>query len=173
MIMNLIITFLVGVGVTGLIFGLYRMAKRKPPRWMLPAAAGLSMIGFQAWNEYSWFSRTADLLPDTVEIGQTYANASLLQPWTYIAPRVDRFSAIDRATVRRNPQAPGFALAEVLLIGRLAPTAKTLQIFDCEMARRADITAATEFGDDGLPKNLQWVEVEADDALRRIACSAK
>ncbi|HOV04762.1 MAG TPA: hypothetical protein PLJ34_03025 [Hyphomicrobiales bacterium] len=171
MLMNLIITFLIGVGVVGTLHGIFRILGRKAPRWLLPAAAGLAMIGYQVWNEYTWFSRTTALLPETIVVGQAYAQPSVFKPWSYLIASTDRFSAIDRAKVRRNPNAPGYVLAEVLLVSQLAETVTTLQIFDCEMPRRADIAASTTFGEDGLPTNPEWIELAADDPLRAIACS--
>ena len=171
MFLNFLATASAAIVAVGLVLIAYRSIGKKPPRWMLPAAAGLAMFGYYIWNDYSWYSRTAAALPPQIEVADSHTTQTLLQPWTYLVPRTSRFAAIDRASIKRNPNAAGYVLAEVILVTRYMPTAKILQIFDCEQPRRADVSASTEFDPTtGLPKNPVWQPLEADDRMRAIAC---
>ena len=131
------------------------------------------MFGFQIWNGYTWHQRTADALPDEIRMVKTYTHRSAFSPWTLIVPQVNRFVAVDLASVHRNQHAPDFALATIYLIARYQPAGSGMQIFDCVNARRADLGPTIKFGDNGLPENAVWSTVDAKDLLLTTVCDAK
>lgn len=173
MLFNLLGTVAIGVGAAGVVLIALRLLRRPAPKWLAPAVAGVSMLGYQIWSGYTWYQRTADALPDKVHMVKTYAHSSVLTPWTLIFPQVDRFVAVDLATVRRNEKAPNFALATIYLVTRYQPAASGMQIFDCVAARRADLGPTTEFEENGLPKNAAWSAVDANDDLLSAVCATK
>ncbi|MGI9437095.1 MAG: hypothetical protein ACR2Q4_20065 [Geminicoccaceae bacterium] len=170
MLFNLIGTFIVGIAAAGSIMLTFLLLRRPAPRWMLPAAAGAAMLGFHLWNEYTWFDRTATALPDHVVVAQHYTYATPFQPWTLLIPRVNRFSALDRASIRRNDKAPDYVMADILLVTRLAQTAKVTQIYDCGQIRRAEVSVSSRVDDRGLPVDATWTSYEADEPLFKLVC---
>lgn len=170
MFLTIIGAIVLAVAIAGVVQLAYRVAGRKPPRGTLPLAAGLALVVFFIWNDYSWYQRTAGELPDEVKVARTYPSTSKLQPWTYIKPHVTRFSAVDTASLKRNDKAPGYVLADIFLIERYVPTIKTAQLYDCDGNRRTDIMEGTALGDDGLPDNAQWYDLEAGDAFKTLIC---
>jgi len=60
MFLELIATVTVGIGTGGIVVLINKATRGRLPRWLVPVAAGLSMIGFTLWSEYSWAGRTAD-----------------------------------------------------------------------------------------------------------------
>ncbi len=171
MLFQLLGAIILGVGMAGVVMIAFRLVGRKAPRWTLPVFAGAAMLGFQIWNEYTWFSRTAAALPAHIVLAGTYSSSSPLQPWTMLVPPVDRFSVIDARSIRRNERAPHLRMIEVFLIGRYMPTASTIQIYDCETPRRADVVRTLEFDADGRPTGAQWIDLDAADPLRRKVCT--
>ncbi|MEZ5863823.1 MAG: hypothetical protein R3D25_07010 [Geminicoccaceae bacterium] len=172
MIWNLIGTLVLGVATASVVFILCRLLGRPPPRWLLPAAAGLAMLGFHIWTDYSWFARTAAELPDHVVVAQGYPSSNPLQPWTLVVPRIDRFSAVDTSRIRHNPEVPDMAMAVVYLVARWNPTIEANQLYDCATPRRADVGVDTQMDAEGRPVDPDWVALPADDPVRRTVCDA-
>lgn len=150
----------------------FRLRGRKVPRGVPPIAAGIALVVFVLWNDYSWYSRTVGALPDRVTVVESLTYTSPMQPWTYLWPRTNRFSAVDRASIRRNDSLPDFVMTDVLFVQRYQPTLQASQIFDCAAGRRADLTDATQFDDRGMPQNAAWVDLEPDFPLLDIVCGA-
>lgn len=170
MLFNLVGVVVAGIAAAGSIMLVFRIMRRRPPSWLVPIAAGLAMIVFHLWNEYTWFDRVATALPEGLVVAERYTYENVLQPWTLVRPRVNRFTVIDRSTIRRNEHAPGYVMADVLLIGRLDRTARVTQLYDCREARRTDIDASTEVDERGLPVDATWIDAEADRNLFRLVC---
>ncbi len=172
MIWTLIGTLMVGVLAASLTFVGFRLLRREPPRWLLPAAAGLAMLIFHIASDYAWFGRTTAAFPEHLEVGEAYTTRNMLQPWTLVAAPVRRFSAVDRRAIRRNPAAPDLVMADVHLLQRYYPTVTVAQLYDCSASRRASVGPNLEVDADGRPANADWVEIDADDSIRQIVCSA-
>ncbi len=172
MFFHLVSTFAAGVCAAGFVMLLYRATSRKAPKFLLPMVAGLAMIGFNVWSEYTWHSRTASALPDHIKVVERYPYESSWQPWTLLFPRIDRLLAVDVSRTRRNEKLPNFVLAEILLVHRFDPTAVALQMFDCKTARRTDVVESKGFGEDGMPVGADWMPVERESALFRTLCAS-
>ena len=137
-------------------------------RWLIPTSAGAALLGFTLWNDYTWFSRLrADLPPDVVVV-RTFEQSNAIQPWSLVVPIVNRFQAVNRASLQRSEVDPQVVRAEVYLVARWTPTFTTLQVLDCARGRRAD---AVDPGPDGLPKADAWVEIGRDDPLLVAVCA--
>lgn len=122
----------VGIGAAAVAFaGLHALRKAglNLPRWLLPAAIGAAMLSYTIWNEYSWYSRVRDQLPDTVEVLETGMGGKAWRPWAFIVPMVNRFAAIDRAALQ--PGDGGVQRGQVLFVERWQPTRSVTLDFDC------------------------------------------
>ena len=170
MLFNLAGVVIAGIAAAGSIMLVFRALGKRPPGWLTPAAAGLAMIVFHLWNEYTWFERIAEGLPEQVVVAERYSYESILQPWTLVRPRINRFAAVDRSTIRKNQQAPGYVMADILLVGRLDPTARITQVYDCRQARRTDVSESTKVDARGLPVDASWIDAERDHELFRLIC---
>ena len=168
--LHLIAVFAVGFAVAGLVLLASRLLGTKPPRYLIPLAAGLSMLTYAVWSDYSWASRTIAELPDRIKVVKKISSSSPWKPWTYVVPQVDRFIVLDPSETRKNEKLPGFVLAEVILVARLEPAVTTRQLFDCERARRTDILSDDTFTADGMPVDPNWVPLDRDDALFSQLC---
>ena len=159
------------IACAGLVSLAYRIIGQRAPKGLLPLVGGVAMIGFMAWNENSWFTRQAATLPDSHVVIATGTFSNFIQPWTLIWPRINRYMLVDTDTIEAHRPTPGLRRAEIILAQRYTPTVVTRQFIDCDQARRADHTDATEFDDDGRPVIENWVDIPADGDLMDTVCN--
>jgi hypothetical protein len=138
-------------------------------RWLIPFSAGVGMLGFTIWNDYSWFDRQRDGLPEGVAVVEAFTQSAAIQPWTLLVPVVNRYSAIDLRAAERHPDRPEIVRAPVFLAQRYQPTVVSAQIIDCAGRRRAD---AVDAGPDGLPPADAWFSLPDGHPLLRAVCAA-
>ncbi|WP_424980266.1 hypothetical protein [Leisingera sp. S232] len=169
MFLELIAVIFAGIAVAGVVLLLNRTFKGHLPRWLAPVAAGLAMIGVTIASEYGWYSRTVAGLPEVLTVTETVANRSFYRPWTYALPYIDRFAAIDAATMKSHADHPQVHLAELYFFGRWAAVSKLPVWLDCGSGRRALSTGTAEFSG-GLPADLNWIEPAAGDPILTHAC---
>lgn len=166
MFFELVATFAAGISAAGLALIANHLTRGQLPRWALPVAAGVAMLGYTVWSEYSWGPRTRAALPEGVEVVMSVEERRFWKPWTYLVPQTTRIMALDRAGVQRNPEAPGILLADIYLFARWTPPAKRPQLVDCTDGRRADATAAA-LAD---PADAAWRNAGEDDPLMEALC---
>ncbi|TVQ37005.1 MAG: hypothetical protein EA356_04810 [Geminicoccaceae bacterium] len=170
MLMSFVGTIVLGLGTAGTWLLLIKALRLPVPGWTTPALAGLVMIVFHLYLEYSWFDRTVASMPSRAVVAEAKTFRNPLQPWTLIVPQVDRFSVVDTGQIRTHPEHPAVALAEVAFVERYYPTVSTTQLYDCTTPRRADILPTMMLGADGLPERIDWIRVGDDDPVRRVVC---
>ena len=169
-ILNLLGPVLFGIAVAGMLLFAKRVLRVPLPRWALPAGAAIGMLAAYLYNEYTGFDRFEARLPQGVEVIRTGTSKSVLEPWTLVVPKIVRFAAIDRNSIQTNSSLPGMKIGEILLFQRHTPTARILQVADCESDRIAALAPDTKFADDGLPENVSWSDVSPDEPLFASLC---
>jgi len=171
MFLELIGVIFAGFAAAGLVMLLGKLLGGRLPRWLAPVAAGLAMIAATITSEYGWYARSAAALPEGVVVAQTVENRSFYRPWTYAVPYVDRFAAVDTATLKSHADHPGIYLADVYFFGRWSAVQKRPVWLDCAGGRRALATTGTPFTD-GRPAAENWIPAAEDDPILRVACGA-
>lgn len=168
MFLELFATFIAGIGAAGLALLLNHATGRRLPKWVIPVAAGATMIAYTIWSEYTWAARTIADLPDGVEVVMEVGESRAWKPWTYVVPQVTRLSALDTATIRTRPDAEGTRLVELYLFARWQAPTRMPQLVHCENGARADVT------DSALadPATADWIRLEQGDPLLERACNA-
>ena len=172
MLLEFIATIALGLGVAGLIMALNLLLGRRLPRWFVPAGAGLAMILFLVYLEYSWAPRTAAQLPEGVIVTSKSSQTMWYRPWTYVRPLSLRMVVVDTRRNRTHPAWPERVMTTLVLFERWMPTREVPVVFDCERQRRADLHARVELGEDGRLDGADWISLDADDVALRSACSA-
>jgi hypothetical protein len=172
LLFELIATITSGLGAAGVVLLLRHLSGGRLPKGLVPTAAGAAMVAFVIWNDYSWFERTSGGLPDRVEVIAMHSDSAAWRPWTYVFPLTERFTAIDRGSMRQNDQAPGITMVDVLLFARRAPVTTVPMMIDCQGMRRADLVDGDVFDPDGTVSGVPWYDLPAGDPLLDSVCAA-
>ncbi len=170
MFIELIATIFAGIACAGLAMLLNIVTGRRLPKWVMPVAAGAGMIGMTMSNEYTWFDRTAERLPEGVEIAMTVDEQGWLRPWTQFWPYTKRFVAVDTGTARSHPNLPEQRLADIYFFGRWSPVNQAPMLFDCAGARSALLIDGAGFAADGTVTNADWQSVAEGDPILKLVC---
>lgn len=170
MFLELFATFAMGFGGAGLILLINKLLGGRLPRWLTPVCAGLAMIGFTIWSEYSWFNRTVKGLPDGLEVAWSHEASKPYKPWTYLLPQVDRFVAVDVLSVQTNDALPDQRMVDLFFFGRWAPARQLRVVMDCANNRRADLMEGVSMGPDGAVEDSAWIPLEPADPVLRTTC---
>lgn len=170
MLLSIIAAAVGGASLAALVLVFSKLTRIEVPRWLYPAAAGFGMIALTVYTEYSWFSNARSELPENVEIVETFTRTSTLQPWTFVAPRIDRFMAVDHSSARQNDAVENVVLVDVYLMERLNPTLLATQFIQCETGERMLAGGATEFDEGGLPAGREWTMLGLDNPLVVAVC---
>lgn len=166
MLFELIAAVSAGFALAGLALTLRLLTRGRLPAWIVPVAAGIGILGFALWAEYSWYARSVAALPEGVLVARAQREAAPWRPWTYVRPIVTRFSAVDTRTSRTNADAPGQVLTTVLLVGRWQPVVSVPVLFDCRGARRAALVDGASLQDEPA-----WEQLPPEDEALRAACA--
>ncbi len=170
MIYTLIGTFVAGFAGAGFVLMLRFLYKERIPKGATPVAAGLCMLAATIGSEYSWYGNTHANLPEGMEVVTVRDQQNWYRPWTFVAPYVTAFVAIDRLSERTNEAVPDVHLLNFYLFQRFNAAVEMPTLVDCTERTRASVIDGLEFDDDGRPLNVQWTAVAADDALVLAAC---
>jgi hypothetical protein len=170
MFIELIATVFAGFACAGIAMFLNIITGKRLPKWILPVAAGLGMIGMTISNEYTWFDRTAETLPEGITIAMTVDEQSWGRPWTQLWPYTKRFVAVDTATAQTNENLPDQRLADLYFFGRWSPVNQAPMLFDCTGARSALLIDGATFAADGTVTDADWQQMPAGDPILKLVC---
>ncbi|WP_376871469.1 hypothetical protein [Albirhodobacter sp. R86504] len=136
------------------------------PKWAMPAAAGVAMLGYTVYAEYRWFPDLAAKLPAQTVIAQQVESRMIYRPWTFLVPLTTRFIALDRIVPEGD-----FRRADLLLIARWKAPLQVPVVFDCAQSKRADLIEGAQL-EAGVLTGAQWITLPAQDPVLQAACEA-
>lgn len=171
--LNLLGPLLLGVAVAGVLLFAKRVLRVPLPGWLVPTAAAVAIMGGHLYNEYTWYDRFTERLPARFTVVDTATTQGLLEPWTYLWPRINRFAAIDSGSIKTNANSPDLVMGKILLFQRYAPTAQVSEVVDCAGNRAAALSPQTEFAADGMPQNVDWEPRAADHPIMTAMCAQR
>lgn len=171
MLLEFFAAIVAAVAVAGLVLLVGKLGRTTGrwslPKWPVPAAAGLAMLGFAIWNEYSWFSRTRAELSADMVVASAPEESMPYRPWTYLFPMVTRFIAVDRGAAAAGAEV--FA-TNAYVVTRWGRTQQVPVAFDCARMTRADLVDGAGLAADGTLTGADWLPPDAEDPLVRAAC---
>ncbi|MEL6207943.1 MAG: hypothetical protein AAFR47_21935 [Pseudomonadota bacterium] len=154
----------------GLVLLLNMLTRGALPKWAMPVAAGAAMLGYAVWSEYTWYARTAGDLPAGVEVTTANEVTAFWRPWTYMAPLVDRFAALDTASIQTNDAVPDQRIADLYFFGRWSPQRALPVVIDCSRGLVAPLPSAT-LDEAGAATDAAWGAPADGDATLDLACT--
>ncbi|PPK51202.1 hypothetical protein [Marinobacter persicus] len=107
MFWNLLATVICGLGAAGFALGIRAITAKRAPKWLIPVFAGLGMLGYLVYSEYTWFEHKKSLLPEEAVVVSTEEEGVYFRPWTFIFPYVTAFSAVDVNGINPVPNSEG------------------------------------------------------------------
>ena len=170
MLFELIGTIVAGVAAALLVWAINRTLKGRLPKWLIPVSAGAAMLAATISSEYSWYDRTVATMPEGMVVAQTIEESTFYRPWTYAAPFISRYVAVDQVSTRTHADHPDQRLVDLVFYGRWTRTAKVPMLFDCAGNRRADVVDGISFSENGAITDAQWFPLAPEDPLLRTAC---
>lgn len=141
------------------------------PRWAVPVGAGIAMIAATMANEYGWYERTKASLPEGFIVIQTVENKVFYRPWTYAAPFVERFVALDEPSLRTHDAKPALRMIDTYFMGRWSAPEKMVVLADCDTGKRAPLVDGASFSETGDVSGVSWFAPGADDPLLADICA--
>ncbi|WP_417259637.1 hypothetical protein [Celeribacter sp.] len=169
MLLEFIAVIALGGGTAGIVMLLQKLTRNALPRWATPTAAGLAMLGFAIWSEYSWFDRTSVALGPNTVVAATIERKQIWRPWTFFAPVTTRFIAVDmgKTQIKDSIVATDLYLMSRWQEGAIVPVA-----FDCKQGRRADVFKGFTDDLDADLAGASWITLEEGDTILAQACTA-
>lgn len=113
MIWHLVATFSAGLGAAGIAFLLRSITRQKLPKWIIPAFAGLGMLGYQVYFEYNWFEHQTSRQPQGSVVTSSQQSSAIWRPWTFIYPMTTVFTVVDTNNLQKQ-QINGSSLVEFI-----------------------------------------------------------
>lgn len=162
---------LTAAGVAFLAAGIAQYARlltaKKLPRWIVPAAAGLGILGYQIYMEYSWSERMQQQLPAGSVITETRATPAFWRPWTFVVPMTMGFSVVDTNQLQALDNA-GERIVRFRLYNFeqafIDHVEQTGYLLNCESGVLVPLNEA------GTPQPSQARELEARSQLYGVVC---
>jgi hypothetical protein len=165
---------LIGAILAAATLGLLAWALRRwrpgLPRWFVPLAAAVGLIGATLVLEYTWYRRVVAELPPGIEVVRVEEEAMPLRPWTYLKPITMRFWAIDRRKRMIHPQVGSLRIVPVLKFARWRPVEDGLIAVDCAGGRQVPLVEGVEITETGELLGAEWQVAPEGDLLQAAAC---
>lgn len=147
-----------------------KLTRQRLPGWIVPAAAGLGMIGYAIWSEYSWYPRSLAGLPPGVQVLRDDPGPAGLRPWTLAVPVTLSFVALDLRAGAQHPANPALRMVPVYGFARWSPVEDFAMVFDCANRRQVVVQAGIEITPEGALTGADWGLGEPD--LLAAACES-
>lgn len=150
MFWELIATILAGFMAAGVALS-FRLLFKKLPRWIVPAAAGLGMLGFQIYSEYTWFEHTKSRLPDGVSVVATHADPAFYKPWSYFRAPILHFVAVEPSD---NAEAGNIKRANLYFFERRMAAHHAPILVDCQNKLQSDFSHSPNWGQTPMTEDI-------------------
>lgn len=171
MLFELIATFAAGFVAAGFVLTINLTFRGLLPKWAMPVCAGLAMIGYTIWSEYSWHDRVVAALPQGLEVASSQEGSAFWRPWTYLFPMKERFVAVDAASLRMHPNTPDQRVVMLYFYARWSAPQPVPVAFNCADNTRTLLAEGASLTEDGQIAGAEWRPVEADDPTRTLVCT--
>lgn len=140
------------------------------PKWIIPAAAGIGMLGYAIWNEYTWYPRMIMGLPAEVTVVSAPEESQFYRPWSLFKPLVLRFVAYDGVNVLRSTEVDGILQGDAVFVTRWHPVQRVRVAFDCKAGKQALLVDGATLAPNGTLTGAEWFAPPAEDELQAAAC---
>lgn len=164
MIWELIATIVAGLGAAGIVMGL-RLLYKNLPKGLIPAGAGVGMLAFQIYSEYTWFTHTESLLPEGTVVLARVPERSWYKPWSAWRAPVLKFVALDTKNTALISEQPKVLRAHLYFFERRMSAHSWAIIFDCQNQHQANAPA-----ENAPLEDLHWYQNDYSPRVAEHIC---
>lgn len=166
MFWTLVATVFCGLAAAGIALAVRAATRNAAPRWIIPVFAGIGMLAYLIYGEYSWYEHKESLLPEEAVVVNTESNGIFWRPWSLFFPYITAFSAVDTDSIGQDTENPD--------IVRFTLYRFEQQITDTVTHRVHIINCITRelvpIGSDGTPRLDNLKTLERGDPLHSTVC---
>lgn len=107
MIWHLIAAIVAAVAGAGVALLLRSLTRKRLPKWIIPAFAGLGMLGYTIHYEYTWFDTKQARLPQGSVVVSSEEGEMFWRPWTIKFPMPLVYTVLDGANAQIEESSKG------------------------------------------------------------------
>ena len=171
MLFELIATFAAGFMAAGVVLIINLTFKGALPKWAMPAFAGLAMIGYTIWSEYTWHDRNVAALPAGLQVASSQEGSAFWRPWTYLYPMKERFVAVDAASLQMHPATPDQRVVTLYFYARWAAPQPVPVAFNCAESSRTLLAEGAALTAEGTITGATWQPVIPGEPTLTKVCA--
>jgi hypothetical protein len=170
MFWTLITVFIAGFAGAGIGFLLRNISRNRLPKGIVPICAGLTMIVATVGLEYGWQRGVQATMAEDLVIISTREQQAWYQPWTLVRPWVRGFIAYSPGETVETADDSGILAVQLRIQERWQPQVIRPALVDCDGARWTDLSASTQFDNQGDPVDATWRETGLEDPIVGAVC---
>ncbi len=167
MFWTLVATVFCGLGAAGIALGIRTATRNRAPKWIIPVFAGLGMLGYLIYGEYSWYDHKQSRLPEEAVVVSTERNGIFWRPWSLVYPYVTAFSVVDTNSIARDTSNPDIIRFTLYRFEQKITDAVSHRVHIINCASRELVP----IGSDGTPRIDNLKVLEQRDMLYSTVCS--
>lgn len=163
-----IVAALAGAGIALL---LRNLSRKRLPKWIVPAFAGLGMLAYTINYEYTWFETKQARLPEGSVIVASEEGEMLWRPWTMMFPMPLGYTVLDGANVQTEETSKGRVARFVLYRFKKQHLMSTVTSGRHQLL--CDEKALFRLNEAGQAKIETMTLLDADAPLYRVICAGE
>lgn len=167
MFWTFVATVFCGLGAAGIALGLRAATSNKAPKWIVPVFAGMGMLGYLIYGEYTWYDHKKNLLPEEAVVVDTESDGILWRPWTFAFPYVTAFSTVDIKSISQDTANSDIVRFTLYRFEQKLADAVShrIHILNCNSRELVPL------GSDGTPRVDNMKVLDTTDTLLKTVCT--
>ncbi|MBW0149537.1 hypothetical protein [Marinobacter arenosus] len=167
MFWTFVATVFCGLGAAGIALGIRTVTRNRAPKWIIPVFAGMGMLGYLIYGEYTWYDHKKTLLPDEAVVVNTESDSILWRPWTFVFPYVTAFSTVDTKSISHDTSNSDIVRFTLYRFEQKMTDAVShrIHILNCESRELVPL------GSDGTPRVDNMKVLGTSDTLLKTVCT--
>lgn len=162
MALELIAAIVAAFAMAGLAMLVRKLTGDRLPKWLMPVAAGLGLIGFTIWSEYDWYDRISGELPPGTTVVWQETQSQPLRPWSFLWPLTTAFVALDGREILVHPARQDLRIVKLVKFARWRNTEGVLMAVDCTAKATVVLTETVMIDEAGTLVGAEWNKATED-----------
>ncbi len=168
MFWHLIAALVAAVAGAGIALLLRSLSRKRLPKWLIPAFAGLGMLAYTIHYEYTWFDTKQARLPAGSVVVASEVGEMLWRPWTMLFPMPLGYTVLDTANAQVEETSQGRVARFVLYRFNKQHLMSTVTSSPYQLMCERKVMF--RLNEAGQAKIESMIELEADAPLYRTLC---